>query len=560
MEIHIVSDFNIELLGRYVEADHSLPKCRAVVAPYGQAIQSLNDPSATGSGNFGFVWTRPEGVISEFAKIYEGEKIDTQRLFDEVTDFAEQLRRSAEKYKVLFVASWVRSAKERGLGMLDWTKEGHAYLLAKMNVLLADIVRSASNIYLLDAGQWIETAQPNARDPKYWFAMKTPFTEGVFLAAARDIKAALRANVGLSRKVIAVDLDDTLWGGIVGDDGWENLNLGGHDHIGEAYVEFQKALKTLTQRGIQVVLVSKNDEATALAAVDRHPEMILRRKDIAGWRINWMDKAQNIVELAEELNLGLQSFVFIDNNPAERGRIREALPDVLVPEWPKLPTRYAEALRLLDCFDQPSITGEDRSRTQMYVEERNRKHSSVNFSSAVEWLKSLDIQITIAPITNSNIKRSVQLLNKTNQMNLSGRRLVENELGDWIAAKAGREMYALSVADRFGDLGLTGIISWEQQGQALAIADFVLSCRAMGRKVENTMLHLAWDAARKAQTNWIIAHAIPTKRNGPCLEFWRNSGFSEPELNVFHWRTDSAYPKPDCVSIKVEQAPRASHA
>ncbi len=552
MEIHLVSDFNIELLGRYLKAESSLPECSPVVAPYGQVIQSLNRQTAVTPESFGLVWTRPEGVLSSFSRVLEGERIDSADLFAEVADFAEQLRRAAGQYKVLFVANWVRSARERGLGMLDWSQDGHAYLLAKMNVLLADAVRSTSNIYLLDVDRWIEAAQPDARDPKYWFAMKTPFTEGVFQAAARDIKAAVRANLGLSRKVIAVDLDNTLWGGVVGDDGWENLNLGGHDHLGEAYVEFQKALKRLTRRGVQVVLVSKNDEATALTAIDNHPGMVLRREDIAGWRINWNDKARNIVELAQELNLGLQSFIFIDDNPAERGRVREALPDVFVPEWPKSPTKYAEALRLLDCFDQLSITAEDRARTQMYVQERNRKQDAVKFSSVEEWLDSLDIRVAVAPVKGSNIKRVVQLLNKTNQMNLAGRRLVEKELNDWIAAKAGREIYALSVADRFGDLGLTGVVSWESQGQSLSIVDFVLSCRAMGRKVENTMIYLASNAARTTRANEIVARAIPTRRNGPCLDFWRHCGFSEVEPNVFQWNSGAIYPKPDCVNIKVD--------
>lgn len=552
IKVHLVSDFNVDLLGRYLQADKSLPECSVVVAPYGQVFQSLNEQPAPNPDRFGLVWTRPEGAIPTFSRVLEGEKVDAARLFIEAAEFAEQLKRAAKNYRVLFVANWVRSMKDRGLGALDWAGDGHAYLLAKMNVLLAEAVRSTSNIYVLDASRWLEAAQPNARDPKYWFAMKTPFTEGVFETAARDIKAAIRASTGSSRKVIAVDLDNTLWGGVVGDDGWENLNLGGHDHNGEAYVEFQKALKVLTRRGIQVVLVSKNDENVALTAIGNHPEMVLRKQDIAAWRINWNDKAQNIVELAQELNLGLQSFVFIDDNPAERGRVRESLPEVFVPEWPKSPTKYAEALRSLDCFDQPSITEEDRSRTQMYVDERNRRENVIKFSSTEEWLDSLNIEITVARIRGSNIKRAVQLLNKTNQMNLAGRRLVETELDHWIAEKAGREMHVLSVADRFGDLGLTGIISWERQGRVISIVDFVLSCRAMGRKVEETMLHLAWKAARAAQADEILAHAVPTKRNGPCLEFWRRGGFNEVEPNVFRWNPDTEYPKPACVNIKID--------
>src|SRR5262249_271251 len=152
----------------------------------------------------------------------------------------------------------VRTANGRGLGMRDWQEDGHASLLARMNLTLADSLASSPNIHVLDAQRWMEAARP-AREPKYWFTMKAPFTEGVCREAARDVKAALGGCLGQSRKLVLVDLDDTLWGGIVGDQGWQDLRLGGHDHVGEAFVEFQKALKELTRRGVQVGLVSKND-------------------------------------------------------------------------------------------------------------------------------------------------------------------------------------------------------------------------------------------------------------------------------------------------------------
>jgi FkbH-like protein len=547
-ELYVISDFNANMVARYLQADRSSPVCTASCAPYGQVLQSFAAPPPMGSDCFGLVWTRPEAVIQEYAQLIEGHKANTKVALAAVDGFATRLIQFAGNFKALFVATWARSDIGRGLGMLDWTQGGHAYLLAKMNTRLADALADAKGIYLLDSNRWLESAQ-TARDSKYWFVMKSPFTETVFQVAARDVKAAIRGCAGQSRKLVIVDLDDTIWGGIVGDDGWPHLRLGGHDHIGEAYVGFQKALRELTARGIQLGLVSKNDEAVALEAIDNHPEMVLSRSDLAGWRINWNDKAQNVVDLVGELNLGLHSVVFIDDNPVERARVREALPEVYVPEWPKDPFRFAEMLRTLDCFDQPALTDEDRARTRMYVLDRERKDSAAAFSSLDDWLLSLEIKVRFSSVGEANLKRTVQLLNKTSQMNLSGRKLAEADLPQWLAESVDRQAVAISVTDRFGNLGLVGVLSWQREKDSLEIVDFILSCRAMGRKIEESMVFYVVEAARTVGIAQVTARAIPTKRNGPCLEFWRRSGFVEMQPNLFSWQVSTPYPKPTCVTI-----------
>ena len=397
-DVIVISDFNAELTGRYLSADASLPKCTATSAPYGQVFQALTDVSGVEQGRVAFIWTRPEGVVPEFAKLLGGGQVSAQRIDEEVDAFAAMIRRYAASCRHVFVASWVPTSHDRGMGLLNWSKEGAAYHLARMNLLLSDALGGAADIFMLDSQGWINSSE-SARNSRSWFVTKAPFTDKVFKAAARDVKSALRTASGLNRKLVVVDLDDTMWGGIVGDDGWENLRLGGHDHVGEAYVEFQRALMTLVTRGIAVALVSKNDEAVALEAIASHPEMIIRTEHLAGWRINWKDKAQNIAELVAELNLGLQSTVFIDDNPTERGRIREALPEVLVPEWPTDPTRFADALRQLDCFDRASVTSEDRERTQMYVQERARRGSLDVASSPEDWLALLEVRVRIDPLS-----------------------------------------------------------------------------------------------------------------------------------------------------------------
>lgn len=544
--LDLLSDFNADLVGRYLRADLSEPTLSVRTGPFGQLFQSLQTP---GEGDMSFVWAQPEGISPAYAAQLDGEPVPTEIVLSEVDEFADLLVRYANARTVVFVASFVCSRNDRGLGMLDWTADAPSRVRASMNLRLAEKVQHASGVYMLDAQRWIDAGQPRARSAKHWFAMKTPFSEATCFAAARDVKAAVRGVLGVTRKLVVVDLDDTLWGGIVGETGWRGLRLGGHDRLGEAFVDFQKALKALSRRGISIAVASKNDENVALEAFDQHPAMLLSREDLAGWRINWQDKASNIVDLVAELNLGLQSVVFIDDNPAERGRVREALPDVLVPDWPKDPAQYAEALRSLDCFEQSAITDEDRQRTSMYSVARDRKESAAAFGSLHEWLVSLNICIQAEPLDDSNIKRVVQLLNKTNQLNLRTRRMTEAELLTWKDAAPGREVTAITVSDRFGDLGLTGVVSWQRFNEELEIVDYLLSCRAMGRQVENFMVSICVQAARAAGLLRVSASALPTERNGPCLEFWRReSGFVEVRPNVFVWDAAIYYPSPSTVN------------
>jgi FkbH-like protein len=284
--------------------------------------------------------------------------------------------------------------------------------------------------------------------------------------------------------------------------------------------------------------------------------MLLRRQDFAGWRINWADKAANLVELVEELNLGLASVVFIDDNPAERGRISEALPEVLVPDWPADPALYVSTLQGLRCFDAPSVEAEDRARTAMYVADRERRASRPGQAGSLDdWLRSLDLQVTAEPLSDANLARAAQLFNKTNQMNLATRRLSEGELRAW-ASRPGCSLWTYSVADRFGASGLTGIVSVQVEGDQAEIVDFILSCRVMGRKIEETMLHVAVAHARRGGATQVRATYLPTPRNGPCLAFWNErSGFRRSDgSGPFVWDAGQAYPMPDVVTLHLAAA------
>jgi len=375
----------------------------------------------------------------------------------------------------------------------------------------------------------------------------------VLAEAARDIKAAVRGLTGQARKLVVVDLDDTLWGGIVGDAGWENLRLGGHDAVGEAFVDFQKALKQLTRRGVVLGIASKNTESVALEAMRNHPAMVLRPDDFVGWRINWGDKARNIADLAAELNLGLQSVVFLDDNPVERARVREALPEVFVPDWPEDELLYPSALLALRCFDAPAVSREDAERTRLYASDREREALKRDVGSLDEWLAGLDIRVRVEPLGPANVARVTQLFNKTNQMNLTTRRLTEHELAEW-AGEPGRALWAVTVADRFGEAGLTGILGLQASGGRCHVVDFILSCRVMGRRIEETMAHLAVAWARERGLGVVEAAYVATAKNRPCHDFWKGSGFAaDADATRFTWGAERPYPLPACVSLAWER-------
>ncbi len=311
--------------------------------------------------------------------------------------------------------------------------------------------------------------------------------------------------------MIVCDLDNTVWGGIVGDDGADKIKLGAPDPVGECFHQFQVALKALRSRGVLLAISSKNDEQFALSVIDQHPAMALRTNDFVAWRINWRDKAENLLSLAEELNLGLDSFVFLDDSPQERDQIRRVLPQVYTPDLPTSPSDLAPFVSSLSCFETTSLGKEDLERTEMYHAERSRKVVQDVGGDVETWLRSLDIKVQAAPLRRESLPRAAQLLNKTNQFNLSLRRLDEKTFWDW-TEEPSHAAYTFNVSDRFGDLGLTGLASLSFAGSHAEIVDFVMSCRAMGKKVEEALLGYLLEQARMAGASRLTASPVEVLR------------------------------------------------
>jgi FkbH-like protein len=257
--------------------------------------------------------------------------------------------------------------------------------------------------------------------------------------------------------------------------------------------------------------------------------------------------------LMSELNLGLDSAVFIDDNPFERARAREALPQLFVPEWPSDKRLYTQTLLSLDCFDRPSLTEEDRQRAWMSAVDRERKESKLQLGNLEDWLATLKTIIRVEELNQTNLPRAVQLLNKTNQMNLSTRRLSEMDFQTWTSEKH-RRAWTFRVSDKFGDSGLTGILSIELNGSRARIVDFVLSCRVMGRKIEEAMLSVAIDCARSAGIQEVYANYCQTPKNKPCYTFFQQSGLNCQGGNTFVWDARQPYPSHGAVHLVCEDA------
>jgi FkbH-like protein len=523
----LVGDTTLDPLARMLERSSELPSVQAFAAPYGQIYQILLNqahPAWAEKPDFLVVWTAPHLSLPSVDKLlrfdFTSAAAEYEAALAEVDQFADAVLQAASRVGLVCVPTWILPAHERWIQTLGWRQGlGPAYLVAKANLRLAERFASQQNIVLLDSHFWQVSLGRPAYDLRMYAVAKILYSNPFLEKAAREIKSILRGSLGQTRKVIVCDLDNTLWGGVVGDDGPENLKLGAPDPVGECYQAFQSALKGLRSRGILLTIASKNDEKLALSVIDEHPAMILRKDDFVAWRINWEDKAANIAQLAEEINLGLDSFVFLDDSPQERDRVRQALPEVYVPDMPASPSEYGPFLTALSCFETPALEKEDLVRTQMYQAEKSR-NGFRNLSGDLDgWLRSLQIQVRAAPLRRETLPRAAQLLNKTNQFNLSLRRLDEKSLWDW-SQEPRHSAYTFHVSDRFGDFGLVGLATLSLSGSEAQIVDFVMSCRVMGKQVEEALLGYTVARAQAAGVARVLAEPVDGPRNGPAKQFF----------------------------------------
>ena len=363
-----------------------------------------------------------------------------------------------------------------------------------------------------------------------------------------ELLGYVNAVMGITKKCIVLDLDNTLWGGIIGEDGFDNIKLG-DDAVGRSFVEFQKRLLALNQRGIILAINSKNNFEDAMEVIKKHPSMILREDNFACMKINWDDKVTNLQEISKELNIGLDSMVFFDDDLINQEFVKTSLPEVLVVELPNDSSQFAQIITKMKEFDVLKITEEDVKRNEMYSVQKKRtelKNKIVDFD---EFLKQMNIEVNVKKADSFTIPRISQLTLKTNQFNLTTKRYQQEEISSFSSDKD-RIVECVQVSDKFGDNGITGVYIIEKKDSKEWIIDtFLLSCRIMGRKVEEAMLYQIIEKAKNLGIKRIKGKFIPTKKNKPAENFYSDCGFKK-EGDYWVFNTDQVMKKPEQIKLR----------
>lgn len=395
---------------------------------------------------------------------------------------------------------------------------------AKANEMLLEWQRVHPWFHIVDMQSFmVQHGIDRVHDPRYEVMARMYLSPGGIKLLADSLARYVGALGSPTKKVLVLDLDDTLWGGILGEDGLNGIRVGG-ENDGYSFLTFQRSLLTLKATGVLLAICSKNNEPDALRALESHPDILLRPTDFACHRINWKPKAENLREIAHELNLGLDSFVFFDDSAFERGQMRELLPEVDVLEVPSDPALYARTLAQYPGFDTLRVTIEDRKRSEMYAAESRRKMLQRQSGSLEEFYRSLEMRAVISRATETKFERVFQLIQKTNQFNLTTRRYTEKELRSLLTSPRD-DVYTLRLSDKLGESGVTGVAVVRKGTENWQLDNFLLSCRIIGRTVEYAFIRWLAARGRAAGAARIIAEFIPTPRNAVASMFLETAGF-----------------------------------
>lgn len=429
-----------------------------------------------------------------------------------------------------------------------------AALIDRINQRLRALAEQ-EGVALLALDQWAAEDGIGAwHDPVLWHRAKQEVHLGALPMYGDIVGRLLAALQGKSRKCLVLDLDNTLWGGVIGDDGLDGIVLGQGNALGEAFCDFQRYAKDLARRGVILAVCSKNDEKNALLPFERHPDMVLKREDIACFAASWEDKATAIRSIAKQLNIGLDSLVFADDNPFERNIVRTELPMVAVPELPEDPALFPGMIARAGFFEGIALTAEDMARTQQYQANAERESAREKATDMPGYLRSLEMKLHWSRFTDVDQARVVQLINKTNQFNLTTRRYAGNEVEN-LVRKPSVLPLQMRLTDKFGDNGIISIIiACLDDDATLDIDTWLMSCRVLGRQVEHAALGILADEARRMGARRLVGRYRPTEKNGMVAEHYPKLGFSSlpaapGEDQQFELRLDTFSAVPTFIQI-----------
>lgn len=401
----------------------------------------------------------------------------------------------------------------------------YLFQLRRLNMLMMEYAAKEKKVMLIDLAG-IQNAMGRAQfyDAKLYHSAKMPVSMTALPTVAARVTEVLKAQAGVVKKCVVLDLDNTLWGGVIGDDGLENIQIG-ELGLGRAFTEFQRWLKELKNRGVLLTVCSKNNEELAKEPFVNHPDMVLKLEDIAVFVANWQDKAGNIREIQQTLNLGMDSFVFLDDNPFERNVVQSLIPEITVPELPEDPAEYVNYLKSLNLFETASYSAADAKRTEQYRSEADRVQSQRRFADYEEYLQSLEMVAEVAPFDSFHMARIAQLSQRSNQFNLRTVRYTTPELEKITADERYVTLY-FTLKDRFGEYGLVSAVILEKVGaESFFVDSWFMSCRVLKRGMEEFIINTMVETVKQHGGKRLIGEYLPTAKNSMVKDIYPQHGF-----------------------------------
>jgi len=496
------------------------------LADYGQAAQALLDPGSA------LVQSRPDAILLALDAPALGlarpylDPAEAEATVTRALDYVAALRAGARDHAgAPVIVQTLSSPVESLFGSFDGQLAGTVrWLIAEFNARLLRSIAGSGDLLLDVAFLAASVGLAQWHDARLWHDAKLPFAVEALPLYADKLAGLLAAFRGLSRKCLVLDLDNTLWGGIIGDDGIDGILLGQGSGTGEAHLAVQVFALDLRARGVVLAVCSKNEDAAARLPFTGHSEMLLREEHIAVFLANWTDKAANLRQIAATLNIGTDALVFLDDNPAERAQVRQELPEVAVPEIGSDPADFTRILGRSGYFEAVSFGAEDRSRAAMYSANAERAAAMVSVSNLHDYHASLDMVCGIAPFDDAGRARIAQLANKSNQFNLTTRRYTEADIAA-LAADSTRFTMQVRLADRFGDNGMISVLVFARGTEEWRCETWLMSCRVLGRRVEEAVLAHVAGAAREAGAARLVGEYIPSAKNAMVRDHFAKLGF-----------------------------------
>lgn len=463
--------------------------------------------------------------IAEYPAVGDSREKTEQLLKDTYEHFHIMWEKLKETYGCVIIQNNFEFPYYRLLGNMDAVNSnGRVAFVNRLNALFAEYAAANENFYLQDI-QYLSACYGLDKwgDSFYWHMYKYALCVPAIPTLSYNLANIIKSVYGKNKKAYVLDLDNTLWGGVVGDDGPENIEIGQETSMGQVYAEFQSYLKEQKQIGIMLNVSSKNEEENALAGLSR-PDSVLKPDDFMVIKANWEPKSKNVAEIAAELNIGTDSLVFVDDNPAEREIIRQNLPGVAVPEMDK-PEEYLKTLDRSGFFEVTGLSEDDTKRNEMYKANQERKKMQDNFADYGEYLKSLDMKAEIGAFVPLYMARIAQLTNKSNQFNLTTKRLSQADIEHMAEDSSYITLYG-KLADKFGDNGVVSVVIGKIKEDALHIELWLMSCRVLKRDMEFAMMDRLTEECKKRGIARIYGYYYPTAKNKMVENFYGLQGFT----------------------------------